>query len=337
MNGISPFLRRCLFLLLLALMLASNDAAQSFEPRIVFQSNHDGDWFGNWDIYSMDQNGDNLLQLTDHPAYDQSPACSPDGRRIVFTSERGITPDLYVMDSDGNNVVRLTHDNFFEIHPSWTPDGKRIAFSSFRAVVGNWEIYAMDTNGNNPINLTKHKWQDDSPSWSPDGSKIAFVSARDGDLFTPEHIFVMNADGKERRNLTGDTDLTKNQNPTWSPDGSKIAFHSQHLFDPGLRYQIYAITAEGENLEKLTEEGSNRFPAYSPDGTKIAFASTRDGGNNIYVMDTDGSNPVKLTNTPPGVINTRPSWLFAAGAFAVNPNGKLPTSWGDLKRTGKPR
>ena len=103
-------------------------------------------------------------------------------------------------------------------------------------------------------------------------------------------------------------------------DGSTIAFHSQHLFDPGLRYQIYAITVEGENLEKLTEEGSNRFPAYSPDGTKIAFASPL--RRIIFCDGYDGSNPVKLTNTPPGVINTRPSWLFAAGAFAVSPNGK---------------
>ena len=336
MNKISPFLRRFLFLLLLALMVASDSTAQSFEPKIVFASNDDGNWFGNWDIYSMDVDGNNLVQLSDHPGSDWLLACSPDGRRIAFTSERGVTHDLYVMDSDGGNVVRLTRDNFIEGRPSWSPDGTRLAFSSFRWAVGNSEIYAMNTDGTNLINLTKHKWHDLRPSWSPDGRKIAFVSVRDGNLFTPEHIFVMNADGKERRNLTGDTDLTKNENPSWSPDGSRIAFHSQHLFDPGLRYHIYAITAEGENLERLTEEGSNRFPAYSPDGTKIAFASTRDGDYNIYLMDTNGRNAVKLTNTPPGVDNIYPSWLFAAGAFAVNPNGKLPTSWGDIKRTRNP-
>ena len=70
MNKISPFLRRFLFLLLLALMVASDSTAQSFEPKIVFASNHDGNWFGNWDIYSMDVDGNNLVQLSDHPGSD---------------------------------------------------------------------------------------------------------------------------------------------------------------------------------------------------------------------------------------------------------------------------
>ena len=111
MNKISPFLRRCLLLLPLALMVASDSTAQGFEQRIVFESNRDGDW----DIYSMDVNGNNLVQLTDHPALDGYPACSPDGRRIAFASERGVTHDLYVMDSDGKNVVRR---QFF--HPDGT-------------------------------------------------------------------------------------------------------------------------------------------------------------------------------------------------------------------------
>ena len=136
MNKISPFLRRCLFLSLLALMVASDSTAQRFEPRIVFGSNRDGVR----DIYSIDVNGNNLLQLTDHPAAsDKFPACSPDGRRIAFISERGLTSDLYVMDSDGNNVIRLTHDNFFESRASRSPDGTKIAFSSFRWDVGNSE------------------------------------------------------------------------------------------------------------------------------------------------------------------------------------------------------
>ena len=70
MNKISPYLRRCLFLLLLTLLFALDSAAQGSESRIFFASNRDGDW----DIYSMDANRDNLLQLTDHTASDEHPA-----------------------------------------------------------------------------------------------------------------------------------------------------------------------------------------------------------------------------------------------------------------------
>ena len=326
MNKISPFLRRFLFLLLLALMITSDSTAQRSKPKIVFISNHDG----NWDIYSMDVNGNNLVQLTDHPASDLHPAGSPDGRRIAFASGRGVTHDLYVMDSDGNNVIRLTHDNFREGPPSWSPDGTKIAFTSF-CNKGNCDIFTVNADGGNRIRLTEHEMQDVLPVWSPDGRKIAFVSAPNFGAEDARHVFVMNADGTGRRNLTGDTNLKYNWNPNWSPDGRRIAFQSQRVFEG---YDIYVITAEGKNLEQLTEEGNNRMPAYSPDGRKIAFVSTRGGDFNIYLMDSNGRNVVKLTRTPPGTENISPSWL--PSPLAVNPNGKLPTSWGELKRTGNP-
>ena len=325
MDKVSPLLRRCLFLLLLALMVTSDSTAQWFEPRIVFASNRDGDW----DIYSMDANGNNLLQLTDDPASEEEPAVSPDGRRIAFKSNRVLSPELYVMDSDGNNAIRLTYDGFRKNRPSWSPDGKRIAFSSFRLPAINWEIYVIGTDGENEINLTNHKEPDDLPSWSPDGSKIAFVSMHDGGAFGSHHIFVMNADGKGRRNLTGDTDLIDSSDPTWSPDGSKIAFRS--LFNL-VGYDIYIMTAEGKNLERLTEDSSSSMPAFSPDGRKIAFVSRRDGDTNIFLMDSNGMNVVKLTRSPPEIANSSPVWL--SGALAVDPNGKLPISWGKLKRSG---
>ena len=380
MNKISAFLRRCLFLVLLALVVTLDSAAQEFDQRIVFASNRDGDW----DIYSMGVNGDNLVQLTDHPAADEYPACSPDGRRIAFRSERDGTPDLYVMHRDGDNVIRLTSDNSNDSRPSWSPDGTRIAFASSRWVNRNAEIYVMDADGENEINLTNHKWDDVKPSWSPDGSKIAFVAFRDGAADTPRHIFEMNADGTGRRNLTEDIGLTNSSSPSWSPDGSKIAFvafrdgavafEPRHIFvmnadgtgrrnlteDTGLTNSfsptwspdgskiafssrihwmtgdIYVMTADGEKLERLTDkEGNNRQPAYVRNGTRIAFESNRDGDYKIYLMDTTGRNVVKLTKTPPGIENISSSWL--SRALSVNPSGKLSTSWGVLKRAGNPR
>ena len=332
MNNVSSLLRRYLFLLPLALMVASESTVQGFEHRILFSSNRDGDW----DIYSMDVNGENVVQLTNHPAFDRQPDASPDGRRIAFTSERGGKPDLYVMDSDGNNVIRLAHEGFSKFAPAWSPDGTRIAFTSLRDVVGNFEIYAMDADGNNLTRLDKHEFHDILPSWSPDGSKIAFVSYRDGGLNDPIHIFVMNADGTGRRNLTADTQLRKNSNPSWSPDGSKIAFNSHRHFVPARsRNDIFVITTDGKELEQLTDgPRSSWSPVYSPDGRKIVFVSTRDGDANIYVMDTNGMNVVKLTRTPPGIDNEMPSWPH--GALAVNPSGKLPISWGMVKRNREP-
>ena len=310
-------------------MIAWEGTAQGLDSRIVFASNRDG----NWDIYSMDTKGKNLIQLTDHPKSDEYPAFSPDGRRIAFRSERDFKPDLYVMDSDGNNVIRLTNDNDRESRPTWSPDGTRIAFSAFRFLVGNSEIYVMDADGNDPINLTQHEMGDVVPSWSPDGSKIAFVAGPQNVQFHPLHIFVINADGKERRNLTDDTNLTDSFSPSWSPDGKTIVFSSR----PNFRVRdIYMMTATGKRLKRLTrEKGYNGRPVYSPDGTKIAFESTRDGDWDIYVMDTDGGGTVNLTKTPPGTENRSPSWL--SGAFAVNPIGKLPISWGELKRARNPR
>ena len=127
----------------------------------------------------------------------------------------------------GNNVTKLTNDNNFESRPSWSPNGMKIAFSSFRFLVGNSEIYVVDADGKNEINLTQHEMGDVVPSWSPDGSKIAFAAGPQNVQFHPLHIFVINADGKERRNLTDDTNLTDSFSPTWSPDGKSIVFSSR--------------------------------------------------------------------------------------------------------------
>ncbi len=332
MNKVSQFSRRCLFLLLLAFMVASVSIAQGFEPRIVFASNRDGDW----DIYSMDVNGNNVVQLTDHPASDEVPACSPDGRRVVFRSERDLTPDLYVMGSDGNNVIRLTQDNFREGRASWSPDGTKMVFSSLCKI--NCDIFTVDADGSNRTRLAKEKMWDVWPSWSPDGSKIAFVGAPDGVAGARFHIFVMNADGTERHNLTDDTHLENKDSfsPTWSPDGRKIAFNSfRHFVPADSRNDIFVIAADGKEMEQLTDgPDSSASPVYSPDGTKIAYVSGRRGTSNIYIMDANGNNPVNLTNTPPGIENEAPSWPH--GALAVNLNGKLPISWGELKRSRNP-
>ncbi|MDE0502868.1 MAG: hypothetical protein OXI86_02220, partial [Candidatus Poribacteria bacterium] len=169
----------------------------------------------------------------------------------------------------------------------------KIAFSSTRD--GNHEIYVMDSDGGNQRRVTHHPDFDLDPSWSPDGKKIAFVSHRVGG--TP-HIFIMDSDGVNPIKLTkGGLD------PAWSPDGVKIAM----TYGTGNDIDIYVMDTDGGNLTQLTNLGWNYHPTWSPDGKRIAYVtSRRHGGPEIYAMDRDGTNEVRLTGDL--LVKYRPSW-----------------------------
>ena len=234
------------------------------------------------------------VPLTDDSGASESPAWSPDGRHIAFSSRRDDNWDIYLMEADGTNLRRLTNSEFNE-SPAWSPDGRRIAFSSFRD--GNWDIYVMEGAGetnpgrlsNRPRRLTNHSGSDRTAAWSPDGRHIAFTSGRHG----REEIYVMEADGTNQRRLTDLSGYTIQ--PAWSPDGRHIAFSS---FGSSGNYWIGVVETDGTNFRRLTdgEEGSDTCPAWSPDGHYIAFSSRRDSRRRIYVMEADGTNLRRLTN-----------------------------------------
>ena len=184
----------------------------------------------------------------------------------------------------------------------------RIAFTLERdGLEEEGEIYIMDADGKNPIRLTNHPAADRSPSWSPDRTRIVFTSRRDGN----GDIYVMNANGANLINLTNHP-ASDGGTPSWSPNGRKIAFTSIRNDNT----DVYVINTDGTNLINLTKHrGYDSSPSWSPDGTKIAFESTRDTrhvGNDvkinaeIYVMDADGKNQIRLTNHPAS--DRSPSW-----------------------------
>ena len=143
--------------------------------------------------------------------------------------------------------------------------------------------------------------EDRDPAWSPDGSQIVYSGHRIGG----HNIIRMNADGTGQVPLTSTIFPVTNETPAWSPDGTKIAFTSNRT---GIgRAEIWVMNADGTNPVRLTVSvqfsGSSLFgidfsPAWSPDGTKIVFYSTRDNvaSSEIYVMNADGSNQVRITN-----------------------------------------
>lgn len=169
---------------------------------------------GNSDIWVMNPNdGSGLRQITNHFAQDVAPAFSPDGRQVVFVSDRGGNPTLYVADARGGDARRLVYEGRYNVSPSWSPKGDRIAFAcqNDRA---RFDICVVNPDGTALARLTS-EGSSDSPSWSPDGRFLAFESNRDG----ARRIYVMNANGGNPRRIVpaglgGQGDDTA---PAWSP------------------------------------------------------------------------------------------------------------------------
>ena len=162
-------------------------------PYISFSSNRTG----NYDIYVMDINGENLLNLTNHPAYDAKATWAPNGRALAFVSDRDGNYEIYVMERGETVPRRLTNHPALDSHPAWSPDGNWIAFRSRRHRPVNSDIYKIDINGENLQQLTDNGKYNFSPAWSPDGEEIAFYSRPNDN----GGIYVMNADGKRIRRV----------------------------------------------------------------------------------------------------------------------------------------
>ena len=205
-DNLAHFILTGVIVLGLTLLMVCVDA----QARIAFASDRDG----NWEIYVMDVNGGNPRNLTNDPSDDRDPSWSPDGKRIVFFSNRDghvidgrPTSEIYVMDADGGNPQNLTNDRNDDRFPSWSPDGKRIAFVSDRDGPPRYfDIYVMDADGGNLQRLTSDPRDDRNPSWSPDGERIVFGARREGHFETKfavtYEIYVMDADGGNQQRLT---------------------------------------------------------------------------------------------------------------------------------------
>jgi Tol biopolymer transport system component len=270
--------------------------------RIVFMS----DRSGNWELYIMDSDGGNLLNLTNHPASDGVPIQVPGQDRLAFASNRdGVGLDLFVMDLEGGNATNITHTpESNEVPIAWSPDGEHLAFATDQS--GAAEIFLVQATGEGLLNLTQRDLAQAFDDWSPEPGRF-MLSAGSGPGVAP---LITDLNGATHQPLTDGSYPAGGGR--WSPDGQQVAFMA--IGPGGDSINIFLVDAAGGEPVNLTQSPANdRFPRWSPDGTHIAFVSDRDGNSEIYVMDIDGSHLANLTNTP--------SDESIQGDFAWSPDG----------------
>ena len=187
---------------------------------------------GNMEIFSAAADGSDPKFITGDQdgklSHEESPAWSPDGKRIVFVSTSDGNQDLYLCDVNGSNRVRVTQDSAIDTHPVWSPDGKKIVFATSRW--GDLEIASINVDGTGLRRLTHSRGVDDFPTCSPDGKHIAFVSHRDGNF----EIYVMGAEGGTPVNVTQNPEI--DNFPAWTPAG-KLSFVSNRA----RKFDVYLL------------------------------------------------------------------------------------------------
>lgn len=256
-------------------------------------------------IFDANTNGSGLQQITSYKTTENSPAWSPNGKKLLFEKlfpnhDPGMrNTEIVLKNIQTGHTRRLTHNSVYDLAPAFSPDGTKLVFA--RNTSSGRAIYTMNLNGTGVHRLAeKPDVLFDNPAWSPDGSKIAFERN--------EKLWVMNADGTNKKKVTTEPSQGEEQ-PDWSPDGSEIAF-VRHVVNKAS--EIYAIKPDGTGLRNITNtpkvyEGA---PAYSPNGKRIAFThfDTETNLNDIWTTRAaDGSNPMQVTNTP-NEEEFAPSW-----------------------------
>lgn len=215
-----------------------------------------------YEIFSVKIDGRELQRLTHSHGYDAEATLSPNGRTIVFTSVRDGDIDLYTMRTDGTGVKRLTTDVGYEGGAFFSPDSKRIVYRA--------------QHPKTPEELKAYK------------DLLAKNLIEPGNL----EIFVMNADGSGKRQVTSNG--ASNFAPYFHVDGRRIIYSSNVSGPSGGKgrpsFQLHLIKDDGTGTEQITFKGHfNSFPMFSPDGKLLVWVSDRNttthGEFNVFLAD----------------------------------------------------
>lgn len=281
------------------------------EGVIAFRS----DRTGNNEIYTMNPDGSNVVNVTRDAHRDYGADISPDGTRIVFVSDRTGSPSLWIVNTDGTGLRRLTTDSPFLHSPSFSPDGREIAYIEG----GHINIRSVDADPyQGGRQVTTAPTFDYSPDWSPDGSTLAF--ARGDDIFT------VSVAGVEQGLVRVTTDPADEGEPAFSPDGRTLAYvkYTNGASDIyTVRKSFRALPGWGPPTNLTNSARYESEPAYSPTGQRIVYSGSPSGGSqaDVFVMNADGTKQANVTALSPANDMT-PSW--GGGLVEEYPSPILP-------------
>jgi Tol biopolymer transport system component len=216
--------------------------------------------YPDYEIYTATPDGKDIKNLTNSPGYDAEATISPNGKKIVFTSERDGDLELYSMDIDGKNVKRLTNEPGYDGGAFFSPDNKMIVYRG--------------SHPTDPKLIERDK---------------QFLKQHMIVPLTFE-VWVMNADGSNKRQVTHLN--AASFAPFFTPDGKRIIFCTNYFATDAKKrnFDLALINIDGTGLERVTyNESFDGFPMFSPNGKKLAFASNRNGAHqgdtNVFIAD----------------------------------------------------
>lgn len=225
---------------------------------------------GKEQLFAMNLDTLNSVQLTHGPYGHENPAWSPDGKKVALVSDEGDFQVIYIMNPDGTGMTQLTGGHSHAIHPNWSPDSQKVIYCANDDLhplqKNSADIYSVDVDAKKITRLISGGINT-YPGWSPDGKKIVFRKIIQGNN---SEVFVANSNGTDPRNLTNNPAF--DGWPSWSPDGTRIAFASNR----NSNYQIFIMKDNGSDVQLLANtEGRATEPRWSPDGKKIYFTNCK--------------------------------------------------------------
>jgi TolB protein len=244
------------------------------KSRIIYASTHEGApdcpappdmsegyvWaiYPDFDIYSVNPDGTDLIRLTDAPGYDAEGTIAPDGSKILFTSTRSGDLELYEMNLDGSDVQQLTDELGYDGGAFHSPDGE-------------WIV-----------------WRSSRPTTPEDVARYEDLLARDLVMPSRVELNVMRRDGSEKAQITDNG--AANFAPYFFPDSERIIFSSNMNNPRSGNFDLFVVHRDGSGLEQITfDETFDGFPMFTADGSKIVWESNRNAANpgdtNVFIAD----------------------------------------------------